>query len=186
MSALRRTQGMIAAYAVVLCVYIAQVAETCSKCHTPTVYFFDMLSNIAWLVFHQSVASLRWLNKLYLTHFWWWLGICLAILVSRHGVYSVYIACCGYVSCVSSWSPFFYNQTINYHICWYAGPWFNIKMSSYQYWKSHCGDKTILRPSYLHNGISYTGKTTSLYRISSLASSTAPSLPWINILRPRI
>ena len=45
------------------------------------------------------------------------------------------------------------------------GPWFNIKMSSYQYRKSHCEDKTILRPSYLHKGISYTGKTTSLYWI---------------------
>ena len=43
--------------------------------------------------------------------------------------------------------------------------WFNIKMTSYQYRKSHCGDKTILRPSYLHNGISYTGKMTSLYWI---------------------
>ena len=43
------------------------------------------------------------------------------------------------------------------------GGWFNIKMPSYQYRKSHCGDKTILRPSHLHNGISYTGKTTSLY-----------------------
>ena len=49
-----------------------------------------------------------------------------------------------------------------------SGPWFNIKMSSYQYRKSHCGDKTILRPSYLHNGISYTGKTTSLYWIGTL------------------
>ena len=38
-------------------------------------------------------------------------------------------------------------------------------MTSYQYRKSHCGDKTILRPSYLHNGISYPGKTTSLYWI---------------------
>ena len=38
-------------------------------------------------------------------------------------------------------------------------------MTSYQYRKSHCGDKTILRPSYLHNGISYTCKTTSLYWI---------------------
>ena len=37
--------------------------------------------------------------------------------------------------------------------------WFNIKMPSYQYRKSHCGDKTVRRPSYLHNGISYTGKT---------------------------
>ena len=47
----------------------------------------------------------------------------------------------------------------------HPGPWFNIKMSSYQYRKSHCGDKTILRPSYLPNGISYTGKMTSLYWI---------------------
>ena len=43
------------------------------------------------------------------------------------------------------------------------GPWFNIKMSSYQYRKSHCGDKTVVRSSYLHNRISYTGKMTSLY-----------------------
>ena len=50
------------------------------------------------------------------------------------------------------------------------GPRFNIKMTSYQYRKSHCGDKTILRPSYLHNGISYTSKTTSLYWIRALVS----------------
>ena len=48
------------------------------------------------------------------------------------------------------------------------GPHINIKMSSYQYRKSHCGDKTILRPSYLHNGVSYTGKTISLYWIGAL------------------
>ena len=35
---------------------------------------------------------------------------------------------------------------------------FIIKWTSFQYWKSHCGDKTILRPSYLHNWNSYTGK----------------------------
>ena len=49
-----------------------------------------------------------------------------------------------------------------------SGPRFNIKMTSYQYMKSHCGDKTMLRPSYLHNVISYTGKTTSLYWIGAL------------------
>ena len=43
--------------------------------------------------------------------------------------------------------------------------WFNKKMTSYQYRKSHCGDRTILRPSYLHNVISYTSKMTSLYWI---------------------
>ena len=41
------------------------------------------------------------------------------------------------------------------------GPWFNIKMSFCQYRKSHCGDKTVVRSSYLHNGISYTGKMAS-------------------------
>ena len=46
-----------------------------------------------------------------------------------------------------------------------SGGWINIKMSSYQYRKFHCGDQTILRPSYLHNGISYTDKMTSLYWI---------------------
>ena len=36
---------------------------------------------------------------------------------------------------------------------WSPVPWFNIKMSSYQNRKSHCGDKTVVRSSYLHNGI---------------------------------
>ena len=56
-------------------------------------------------------------------------------------------------------------------------------MSSYQYRKSQCGDKTILRPSYLHNGISYTGKTTSLYWIGALCiyqSFLRP--PWLRIM----
>ena len=44
-----------------------------------------------------------------------------------------------------------------------SGPRFNIKMSSYQYSKSHCEDQTVVRSSYLHNGVSYTGKWTSLY-----------------------
>ena len=47
------------------------------------------------------------------------------------------------------------------------GPRFKIKMSSYQYRKSHCGDKTVVRSSYLHNGISYTGKMLSLYWIGA-------------------
>ena len=49
-----------------------------------------------------------------------------------------------------------------------AGPWFNIKMTFYHYKTSQCGDDTILRPSYLHNEISYTGKTASLYWIGTL------------------
>ena len=52
--------------------------------------------------------------------------------------------------------------------CTTTGPWFNIKTPSYQYRKSHCGDKTVVRSSYLHNGVSYTGKMTSLYWTSPL------------------
>ena len=48
------------------------------------------------------------------------------------------------------------------------GGWFNIEIQSYQYRKSQCGDQTVIRSSYLHNGISYTGKTTSLYWIRAL------------------
>ena len=55
----------------------------------------------------------------------------------------------------------------------WPGHWFNIKMSSYQYRKSHCGDKTVVRSSYLHNGISYTGKMSSLYWIRALLLSVA-------------
>ena len=51
-----------------------------------------------------------------------------------------------------------------------TGPWFNIKMSSYQYRESHCGDKTVVRSSCLHNGISYTGKISSLYWIRALVT----------------
>ena len=48
-----------------------------------------------------------------------------------------------------------------------TGPWFNIETPPCQYRKSHYGDKMILRPSYLHNGISHTGKMTSFYWITA-------------------
>ena len=56
-------------------------------------------------------------------------------------------------------------------VLWHSpGPRFNIKMTSYQYRKSHCGDKTAVRSSYLYNGISYTGKMTSLYWIRAVGA----------------
>ena len=62
-----------------------------------------------------------------------------------------------------------FKMEISNLFCWLvSGPWFNIKMPSYQYRKSHCGDKTVVRSSYLHNGISYTGMMTSLYWIEAL------------------
>ena len=62
------------------------------------------------------------------------------------------------------------------------GPWFNIKMLSYQYRKSHCGDKTILRLSYLHKGISFTGKMASLYWIGPLDPPSESGLTHIHVL----
>ena len=47
-------------------------------------------------------------------------------------------------------------------------PLFTKKTPSYQYRKSHCGDKTVVRSSDLHNGIFFTGKMTSLYWIRAL------------------
>ena len=52
-------------------------------------------------------------------------------------------------------------------------------MSSYRYRKSHCGDKTVVRSSYLHNGISYTSKMSSLYWIGAL-------FVWIDLVVSRI
>ena len=68
------------------------------------------------------------------------------------------------------------------------GPWFNIKMLSYQYRKFHCGDKTVVRSSYLHNGICYTGKTTSLYWIRALVLIFFCPIRCIefNIFRPKL
>ena len=58
------------------------------------------------------------------------------------------------------------------------GPWFNIKKTSYQHRKSHCGDKTVVRSSYLHNGFSYTGKMTYLYWFSPLKLDHQLSCHW--------
>ena len=57
-------------------------------------------------------------------------------------------------------------------------PRFNIKMSSYRYRKYPCGDKMVLRSSYLQNGFSYTGKMISLYWIE--AQVAAHGLIWRN------
>ena len=46
-----------------------------------------------------------------------------------------------------------------------SGSWFNKKCPLTSKGNPHFGDKTVLRPSYLHNEISFTGKTSSLYSI---------------------
>ena len=56
------------------------------------------------------------------------------------------------------------------------GLWFNVKVASHPYRESHCGDKTVVRSSYLHNGSSYTYKMTSLHESAPIAN--IPVLPW--------
>ena len=48
------------------------------------------------------------------------------------------------------------NYNMQYDVSWAL---ILYKMASYQYRKSQCGDKTVVRSSYLHNGNSYTDKT---------------------------
>ena len=57
------------------------------------------------------------------------------------------------------------------------GARFNIETSCYEYRISHCGDKTVVRSSHLHNGISYTGKMTSVYWIRALVTYM-----WVSLL----
>ena len=52
-------------------------------------------------------------------------------------------------------------------------------MLSCQYRKSHCGEKTVVRSSYLHNGISYIGKITSLYWIRALVIMCSFCIGWL-------
>ena len=68
------------------------------------------------------------------------------------------------------WLAIAYHELVEFMcLTWNQGADSIKKMPSYQYRKSHYGDKTILRPSYLHDGISHTGKVASLYWIRALA-----------------
>ena len=60
-----------------------------------------------------------------------------------------------------------------------SGTWFNIKMSSYHYRNSHCGDKTIWKSSYLHNRISYTGKNDICISNQGSGSGTLLHVYWV-------
>ena len=71
-----------------------------------------------------------------------------------------------------------------YYGCWCPGSLrhrgldFNIKMLSYQYRKSHCRDKTVIRSSYLHKRIFNTGKIISLYSIRAQVTNNHMIIGW--------
>ena len=104
---------------------------------------------------------------------WYWL---IAIWISLPSL-AVNLINQGHLSC-EEWYEI---QIFNMFSLKKSGLWFNIKMLSYQYRKSHCGDKTVVRSSYLHNGISYTGKTTSLYWIRAQLHRVKKCL-WIEMI----
>ena len=94
----------------------------------------------------------------------------------RHPWYNMTLCCCCCFPKYSQQTTPSLHMVVGYaYLSSYPGPWFNIKMLSYQYRKSHCGDKTVARSSYLHNGISYTGKMSSLYWIRALDTSRSPT-----------
>ena len=65
------------------------------------------------------------------------------------------------------------------------GGWFNIPMLSYQCRNSYCGDKMILQPSYLHNGILYIDKK-DIFIFRALGLSASGENDWnIKISLPR-
>ena len=57
------------------------------------------------------------------------------------------------------------------------------KVSSYQYRKFHCGDKTVARSSYLHNGIFCSGKMASLFWLGPQIASGHARLDSIGRVR---
>ena len=59
-------------------------------------------------------------------------------------------------------------------------------MASYLYRKSHCGDKMVQRLFYLHHGISYSGKMTSLYWIRALGAVSIERCHLISIGIPML
>ena len=59
---------------------------------------------------------------------------------------------------------FFHFMTSSWYHGWRCpGPWFNINMASYLFKIFHCGNKMVVRSSYLHSEISYTGNKSPLY-----------------------
>ena len=121
----------------------------------------------SFVSFVQVMAWCRQTTSHFLSQFWHRSMSPLAPLAPKELICITLEMISPYRNGTDTWHPIFLHcQSFGY---WIPGPWFNINMS-YQYRKSHCVDKTVVRSSYLHNGISYTGKTTSLYWIRALAA----------------
>ena len=131
-------------------------------CHSQNILFDEMLNILGIVlnyIYRMSVLTFSQsaMCNYFLFHIFRWVSSATSYISAWWGKRSSPFIC---------WIVF-WGQMIQYKD---SGPWFNIKMTSYQCRKFHCGDKTVVRSSYLHNGISYTGKMSSLYWIRPLLS----------------
>ena len=108
-----------------------------SYCHHQAIRRHDVgfqLCQLVRLLFFLQANAIQLLEKCkYITISYFYENTC---ILNKCGIQ---------LELLFSQSPYCISRT--------SGPWFNIKMSSYQYRKSHCGDKMNLLPSYLNNGI---------------------------------
>ena len=150
-----------------------QLSHNASICnrnvHTCAHFYYKMLHCGIWdwciMGFNRPIvpSGIHCNKILFRLHTFSFKKVCLKMLTARY-------------------RPFWSIVNLLMRISGKTGPWFNIKMSSCQYRKSHCGDKTVIRSSYLHNGIFYTGKM-SLYWIGPLVSdvATTQKFAWLVI-----
>ena len=77
----------------------------------------------------------------------------------RHGYFPSNVHCWHPIACL-------WDKDVECVFVSSSCPWLSIKMLSYQYRKSHCGDKVSVRSSDLHTGNSCAGKMTYFHWIS--------------------
>ena len=123
----------------------------------------------AWLAQGQSIVAYSQCPKRYMCNRW---------KVPRHNK-TLWNASRGHISC----HALYFDISAGRHGLMVKtkqpGPLFNIKILSYWYRISHWGDDKVVKSSYLHNGICYSGKMSYLYWINTLLenSRTGTSCP---------
>ena len=145
----------------------------CIPDHVSLKYLFSTIINYLWAIPRPKMAvtgyeTCTYLQQHYLSPMPYFVNYC-----KIEDAWYIFFNNCGYTSlslmiklcysviCHKNFQKFCNCRTFIFLTCRPAGPWFNLKMSSYQYRISYCGDKLIVWLSDLHNRISCTGKMTS-------------------------
>ena len=134
--------------------------------HTVPWLIWDNLSIFQYLAlvhFHLRRTAKVMFSSLWVD----WLVVCLLVCLPV----SIYVCLNICLLTLRENASTDFHEIFGIGLDWYtiqSGSRFNMKMSSYQYMKCHCGVKMVVRSSYLHNGISDAGKMTPLYWIRTL------------------